>query len=215
MKSRFLVIVCVALLTACGGGSGSNAPAAQGPPSAQSVADNSSDFSGVQKCPESGSYDNYLKQEQTKNPSQYATDSKDWTDIKAAGSNDAYVIVYAENSSDCGQFGTGTPTGKLAEVFAFRFKDSSSAAGNFKVQTKSFHLSDSDVSTIQAAGGTVKQGAATGLGDNSIVVSIDFQGTTLYVAFWQNKEFEAAILVSNIPITDGAAEATKINSRIH
>jgi hypothetical protein len=212
--TRFIVLACALVLTACGGGSSPGPLSVSGPPSAQSVSDNPSDFSGLQKCPESGSYDNYLKQEQTKNPSQYTTDSKSWSDLKAAGVNDSYIAMYAESSSDCGPIGASTPSGKVANVYAFRFKDSSSAASSFKTQSGTFHASASDISAIQAAGGTVKQGAATGLGDNSIVISIDFQGTTVYVALWQSKEFEAAILLYNLPITEGSAAATKVNGRI-
>lgn len=209
---RLLVLLCAApILAACGG---SNPSGAQAPPSAQSVASSSSDFKGVQQCPETGSEDSYLTAEKTKAPDQYAKDSKDWTDLKASGANDGYVAVYADKTSDCSQFGSGTPTGKAGTVIAFRFKDSASAAASFKSQTSSFSLSDANVATIKAAGGTVEQGTATGMGANSILVTIAVGTTTIYVAVWQNKEFIAAILVYNLPLTDGAAVATKVNGRI-
>jgi hypothetical protein len=212
---RMLVAACAAVMAvSCGGGSGSGPLGVAGPPSAQSVAESSSDFPGMQKCPETGSYDNYLKQEQSKAPDQYTTDSKDWTDLKAAGANDGYVAAYAENSSDCAQFGSGTPSGKYAGIFAFRFKDSTSAAASYKTQAASFHLSDTDITNIQTAGGTVKQGATTGLGPNSIAVSFSLQGTTFYVALWQNKEFEIAMLLYNLPESEGPSTATKVNARV-
>ena len=93
--TRFFILACALVLAACGSGSSPGPLGVSGPPSAQSVSDNPSDFSGLQKCPESGSYDNYLKQEQTKNPSQYTTDSKTWSDLKAAGVNDSYIAMYA------------------------------------------------------------------------------------------------------------------------
>jgi hypothetical protein len=237
--NRFLIVTCAVVLTACGGGSsgGVNLPG-QGPPSAQAVAASDSDFSGMHKCPESGTWDSYLKAEQTKNPTQYDTDKKSgtwdsylkaeqtknptqydtdkksWDDLKAAGADDSYIAVYAQTTSDCGQFAAGTPSSKVAYVYAIRFKDTTSASTNFKTNSKAFHLSDSDVVNLKAAGGIVQQGAATGLGDNSVVVSIAFGGTTVYVAFWQKKQFEVALVSFNLPIADGPTVTAKISGRI-
>ncbi len=186
----------------------------QGPPSAQNVAQNSSDFPGLSKCPESGSYDDYLKQEQTKAPDQYQSDKTTWDDLKASGANDSYVAVYAASASDCSQFAAGTPSGKVAYVYAIRFKDSSSASASYKASAKDFHLDSSQVTQLQAAGATVTQGTATGLGDNSIVLSIDIAGVAVYVALWQNKGFEVATVAFN-EATDAPIAATKINGRIH
>src|SRR5438132_12377240 len=169
--TRILVVACVTVLAACGGGSGPSLPVVQGPPSAQNVAQNSSDFPGLSKCPDSGSYDNYLKLEQTKAPDQYQSDKTTWDDLKASGANDSYVAVYAANASDCSQFAAGTPSGKVVYVYAIRFKDSSSASASYKTTSKDFHLSDDDLANLKAAGGTAAQGSATGLGDNSIVLS--------------------------------------------
>jgi hypothetical protein len=209
---RFLVGVCAVVLAACGGLSGSGTPAVQGPPSAQKVAANSSDFGGMQICPESGTWDSYLKAEQNKDPTQFQTDKTTWDDLKAAGANDSYIVAYAQSTSDCGQFASGTPSGKVAYVYAVRFKDSTAASTNFKGLSKDFHLSDSEVGQLKAAGATVSQGASTGLGDNAVLVSIDIQGTSVFVAFWQKKQFEVAVVSFNIPTA--ATATTNINARI-
>src|SRR5207249_4791700 len=188
-------------------------PGVLGPQSAQGVAESSSDFPGLQKCPESGSYDSYLKQEQTKSPDQYQSDKTTWDDLKASGANDSYIAVYAASSSDCGQFAAGTPSGKVAYVYAIRFKDSTSASASYKVTSKDFHLSDSDLANLKAAGGTVQVGAATGLGDNSTVLSIDVAGLAVYVAFWENKQFEVAMIAFN-DAAEAPGAVTKINGRI-
>jgi hypothetical protein len=211
--TRLIVLFGAIVLAACGGGSGPSIPGLVGPQSAQSVAESSSDFSGLQKCPESGSYDSYLKQEQTKSPDQYQSDKTTWDDLKASGANDSYIAVYAANSSDCGQFAAGTPSGKVAYVYAIRFKDSTSASASFKTTSKDFHLSDDDLANLKAAGGTAAQGSATGLGDNSIVLSIDVAGVSVYIAVWENKTFEVAEVAFN-DATDAKAAVTKINGRI-
>lgn len=211
---RLVVATSVAVLAACGGGSGPGLPGTSAQASAQSVASGSSDFPAMQKCPESGSYDSYLKAEQTADPTQYQSDKSSWDDLKASGADDSYIVVYAESSSDCGQFASGTPSGKVAYVYVIRFKDSASASASYKVTSKDFHLSDSDVANLKAAGATVTSGDATGLGSNSLVLSIDIQGISVYVAFWQNKQFDVAEVAFNDP-NIAASAATKINARIH
>jgi hypothetical protein len=210
---RLLVVACAVVLEACGGSAGPSLGVI-GQASAQSVASNSSDFTGLQKCPESGSYESYLKAEQTADASQYQTDKATWDGMKAAGANDSYVVVYVENTSDCGQFGAGTPSGKVAYVFAIRFKDDASASANYKTSSKGFHLSDTEVSQLKAAGAIVDTGATTGFGANSLVLSLAILGVSVYVAFWQNKEFEVAEVAFNEP-TEAPAAAKKINGRIH
>jgi len=78
---------------------------------------------------------------------------------------------------------------------------------------KDFHLSDDDLANLKAAGGTAAQGSATGLGDNSIVLSIDVAGVSVYIAVWENKTFEVAEVAFN-DATDAKAAVTKINGRI-
>jgi len=215
--NRLTVLACALLLAACGGSTGGGGSGSQPKQetSAQSVASNSSDFPGMQRCPESGSWDNYLKAEQAKDPTQFQSDKSDWDSLKAAGANDSYVGVYADDSSHCGNFGSDQATGKIVDVYAVRFKDSSSASANFKTNSKDFHLSDSDLQSIKSAGGKVDQGATTGLGDNSVAVSLAIAGTSFYIAFWQNRQFEVAIIAYNLVVADGQAASKKINDRIH
>ena len=208
-----VVLACVVLLAACGGSSGGGGGAPQ-KTSAEAVASSSSDFSGLQKCPESGTWEHYLTAEQNKNPSQYSTDKTDLDTLKAAGADDTYVAVYADVASGCGNFGADTPTGKLAEVFAIRFKDASTASANFKANLKDFHLSDSDLANIKGAGGVVGQGSATGLGDNSVVVSFAIAGVSFYVAFWQKNQFEVAMITFNVAEKDSKTAVTSIDGRM-
>lgn len=214
MRLSLLVATCVLVLAACGGG---NTPGASGPPSAQSVAANDADWSGLQKCPESGTWDSYLAAEQTKAPDQYQTDKKSWDDLKASGANDSYVAVYSANASHCGEFGAANPSngtpGQVAYVYVIRFKDTSSATASYKVTSKDFNLSDTTVSQLKAAGATVSEGSATGLGANSIELSIAVAGASFFIGYWQNQSFEVALVTLNQP--SSASAANSINSRIH
>lgn len=211
--NRVTVLACVLMLAACGGssGGGNNAPPEE---SAKTVASNSGDFSGMTACPESGKWDDYLKAEQAKDPSQYDTDKKDWDNLKAAGANDSYVAVYADSAANCGHFGGDQPTGKVADVYAIRFKDSASAASSYKGMSKDFNVTDEQLTQIQSAGGKVLRGGASGLGENSLVVEFAIAGTSFYIAFWQKNKFEVAMIAYNMPLADGEAAAKKVNDRI-
>jgi hypothetical protein len=199
------------MLAACGGGSSLGV---QGPPSAQSVAENSSDFSGLQRCSQSGTYDKYLQAEQAKAPERYTADKKTWDDLKAAGADDSYISASADSSANCDQFGSSNFQGKVAEVFAVRFKDSTKAAAAFTTTEGEFHVTNADLAQLKAFGATVLNGTATSLGTNSIVVKFAIANVTAYIALWQNKEFEVAMVTYNLPLTVGPAAATKVNARI-
>src|SRR5437879_12729139 len=132
---RFLVVISfgAVALAACGGGGSGPSLGVQTQASAQSVAQSSSDFPGLQKCSESGPYEGYLKAEETKNPDQYKTDKTTWDDLKAAGANDSYIAVYAANATDCGQFAAGTPTGQRPYVYAMQFQDRTCACAHYRL----------------------------------------------------------------------------------
>jgi hypothetical protein len=210
---RFTAAAFALVLAACGGSPGSGGASPSPQTTAQTVASNSGDFPSLTRCPESGSWDDYLKAEQSKDANQYTSDKSDWDNLKAAGANDSYIAVYADDSSHCGNFGN-VPSGKVVDIYAIRFKDENAASANFKTNQKDFHLSDSDLQNIQSAGGKVTQGGATGLGDNSVVVELSIAGASFYIAFWQKKNFEVAMIVYNVPVTDGETVAKKVSDRI-
>ena len=201
-------------LVACGApGSGGASPA--GPPSAQSIVAGS-DFSGLASCPQSGSWDDYLKAEQQSNSTTYAGDKANWEELKAAGADDGYVAGFAQNPGECAIFGADAPpTGKVFYVFVVRFKDEASAQSNYKTTAKDFHVSDSDLADVKAAGGTVTQGSATGLGENSVEASASFVGTSVFVSYWQNKRFEVSVFGANASPSDAETASKNINGRIH
>ena len=178
------------------------------------MARNDADFPGLHRCQQSGSFDSYLKAEQPDNSDQYQTDQKVWDDLRTARADDGYVAAYAADNAACSTYVYGKVLDEVGYVFAIRFKDTSSAAASYKAELTPFHLSDEDTASIKAVGGTVQQGSATGLGDNSTVVSFDL-GFTIYVALWQSKEFLVVVLLDNVSASTGASATTRINSRVH
>jgi hypothetical protein len=217
--NRFLLGVVGVFVMACagpGGSGGSGTPGPAGPPSAQSVAGGSSDFAGLTRCPDSGTWEEYLKAEQQSDPTSYVEDKAQWDKMKAAGAEEGYVADYAQNQSDCGGLASANqPKGKVVYVFVIRFKDEGSAKANFKDNAKDFHLSDSDIADARAAGATVSQGSATGLGDNSIEAYGTLLSTSFFFGFWQNKTFEVGVITFNEPSSDSVTRTKNANGRIH
>src|SRR5439155_1579730 len=113
--TRLIILFCAIVLAACGGGSGPSLPGVLGPQSAQGVAESSSDFPGLQKCPGSGSYDSYLKQEQTKSPDQYQSDKTTWDDLKASGAS-VYVAVWENKTFEVAEVAFNNATDAKAAV---------------------------------------------------------------------------------------------------
>src|SRR5439155_21068083 len=106
------------------------------------------------------------------------------------------------------------PKGKVTYVFVVRFKDQTSAEASYKTSAKDFHVSDSDLADVKAAGGTVTQGSATGLGDNSLEAYVSFAVESIFVGFWQNKRYEVAVIATNTPSGDSQTTSKNINGRI-
>ena len=59
------------------------------------------------------------------------------------------------------------------------------------------------------------KGASTGFGDNSAVATISNRGVPTYVAFWQNKSFDAVVYADNISASEATAAVNRMNGRIH
>jgi hypothetical protein len=212
IRQRAAVVAAASalMLAGCGpGGTGFGGGVPLGPPSAKSVAYDTNDLPGLQTCPESGSGDHYLTSEQTNNPDQYSADKPEFDAWRSAGANDIYVVVYANAASGCGVISPTTPDGKLAQVLTIRFYDASAAATSFNT----FKSQAEQKGSSTTASGSVLQGSATGLGDNSVVVSIDLVITT-YIAVWQNKAFEVLLFVYGLTESESSTAAAKINSRI-
>lgn len=208
--ARLLMAATVLMLANCGPGStGSASGVALGPPSAKSVAHDPSDFPRLRTCPESGSADHYLTAEQSANPDQYAADKPEFDGWRSAGASDIYVVVYANAASGCGVTTPHTADGLLAHILAIEFKDASTAASSFMAQQLQFQQKGSGTTAF----GSVQQGSATGLGENSVVVSLDLVITT-YFALWQNKAFEIWLFAYGLTESQAATGAAKINRRI-
>ncbi|HEX9098558.1 MAG TPA: hypothetical protein VF956_03615 [Candidatus Dormibacteraeota bacterium] len=213
MRASLTAIALLLVVGACGPVGGSGTPAA----SASSVALKVGDLpSGMHRCDLSGDINSYLKRIQTSDPTTYATTKTQWDSAQKGGATAADVEFYTDSTAHCtGLESNGSQiasaTYKLAVNFVYQFKDEASAATGY-TSSSVFGFSVSQLKQSQVP---VTEGTATGLGKNSIVLTLEIAPQTFYVALWQNKQFMSILGVFNIDAATDKKVAVAVNGRIH
>jgi hypothetical protein len=210
---RAFLVGLAFLLSACASGPGSGSQSTPAPATAKGVVLQSGDVPGIQKCPQSDRWAELMLEGQ---PEMLPTGFAAWSDLKAAGATDGWLSLYAENVSECPLLLSSTsPKGRLVYSLVIQFSNSSSAGASFASDSQGFPVAPSFSDRFVAAGGKVTKGASTGLGGNSAVATITLRGVPTYVAFWQNKGFNAVVYADNLSAADGASAVASMNARIH
>jgi hypothetical protein len=208
---RLLIALALAVITACGSSSAAVVGAAD-------VAVQSSDVpKGVQQCSGSGSIDTFLNSIKTKDPITYQSTTDEWNKAKADGATEAQIVFYSDSKAHCAAI-TNSQNSELASAtyplvlnFVIKFKDSTSAEKGYTSESI-FGFSEGTISSSASAG--VLKGADTGLGKNSISLTLAIANQSFYVAVWQNKAFMVILAVINVDVAQSKKIATNENSRI-
>jgi hypothetical protein len=210
---RWLAAMALFMVAACTGGSTS--AAVTGP---ADVAVQSGDLpTGLVKCDGSGSMDTFLNAVKAKDPATYDKTKSEWDSAKSHGATAAAVVFFSDskdhcvgvqNSSNTDLSGASYP---VVINFVIQFKDAASAGTGYTTESI-FGFSESQLSTADT--GVIK-GTDTGLGTNSITLTVAIGKQSFYVAVWQNKAFMIILGVLNIDLTQSKKIATNENSRIH
>jgi hypothetical protein len=203
----------MAVVAACGPIGASSPPA----PTAASVAVKSGDLpSGLQRCDLSGDINSYLKKIQTKDPTTYSSVKSQWEAAQTHGATAADIEFYTDTAAHCTALESNgsqidSATYKLVVSLVFQFKDQASAEKGYTTESV-FGFSASSLKSSQVP---ATEGTATGLGANSIVLSITISSTSFYVAVWQNKQFMVILVTLNLDTAASKKAALAANSRIH
>jgi hypothetical protein len=211
---RALAAVALLLIAGACGPIGSSGPPA---PTASSVAVKSGDLpNGMQRCDLSGDIDSYLKKIQTKDPSTYKTTKDGWDAAQKDGATAAEVEFYTDSAAHCASVESngsqvGTATYKLVVNFVFQFKDQASAEKGYKSDS----ILGFSAASLKSSQVPVVEGTATGLGVNSIVLTVAIGSQSFYVAVWQNKQFMIILAILNIDTATDKKVALAENGRIH
>lgn len=183
----------------------------------QTVAIQSGDVPGMQRCDISGDLSAVLQVERAQGSPAYDLNATEWEQWKRQGAVDAYFAVYGETPADCAAASistTGAPQGGLMVGLVVQFKDAGGAARNFQRDSTLMGLGPQSIRFIELAGGTTTFGSATGLGDDSIVGSAVVAGAHYFVASWQSKRFESEFLSYGMAFADADSTVMDVNRRI-
>ena len=214
MRAALTAIALLLVAGACspiGGGSGT--PAA----TASNVAVKLSDLpSGMHRCDLSGDMNSYLKKIQTSDPTTYSSTKSHWDAAQKGGATAADVELYTDSTARCADLATnasqiGSATYKLAVDFVFQFKDEASAVAGYNSDS----IFGFSVATLKSSQLPVTEGTATGLGKNSIVLTLVVPPQTVYLSVWQNKQFMSILGIFNIDAATDKKIALAENGRIH
>ncbi len=212
MPKVLSALVLLLLVGACGS---IGVPGASGP-SASSVAVHASDLpKDMHRCDLSGDINSYLKKIETKDPTTYSTTKASWEAAQKNGATAADVEFYTDSVAHCASVESNgsqitTATYKLVVNFVIQFKDQASAEKGYKSDS-TFGFSAASLKSSQIP---VIEGAATGLGPNSIVLTLAVAGQAFYVAVWQNKAFMVILGILNIDTATDKNVAVAENKRI-
>ena len=201
------------LFCACTLGTSTVAHPATNAATARTVVLQAGDVAGVQKCPQSDKWaDLMLNGEPEMLPTGFAT----WPDLKAEGATDGWLSLYAGSEAECPLLiGFSPPKTPLVYSAVITFKDAPAAAASYEFVSKGFPVAPAFAARFAAAGGTVTSGATTGLGDHAVVARITMRGVPTYVAYWQDRNFDAVLYADNLADSDAATAISKMKARIH
>jgi hypothetical protein len=185
--------------------------------SAQSIALQPGDVSGLQRCDGSGDLPTVLREERSSNPIGYSQNATEWEQWKTQGAIEAYFAAYGRTSADCSSLttlGAGAPSGGLMAALVVKFKDPAVAARTYRAGSTLLGFGPKDITFIRFVGGGVLTGAVTGLGPQSVIGSGSVADATYYFAFWQNKMVDSFFIAYDLPAAEAEGATKRVNQRI-
>lgn len=211
LRRSTAVVAALMVLSACGGSAGS----ANGPTAAR-IAVQPGDLPGdMHRCDLSGDIDSFLNKSKTNDPNTYTSTKAEWDSAQKGGATAAYTAFYTDSTQHCTQLGSSSSdfssaTYKLVVNFVIQFKDEASAAKGYTSET----IFGFSAAALKNGGAPVQEGKATGLGQNSIILTVTVSNQTFYVAVWQHKAFMVILAVLNMDAATGKKAATAEDGRI-
>ncbi len=206
-------------MSACGVASTSGSPTAQGTEgsaglaqhSAQDIALQTSDVTGLSRCSQSGSPDGVVQALRSSGYTQGADRlARSWQDAKANGARDGYVVAYLASANDCprifGVYGDSyTPQGNWVFSYVVVFSNASQAQAAWKA---GIYFPTPPESELKLVGGA--WGQSTGLSDNAFTEPLIGGG---WMAAW-SKGSSFSVLVTNYGPLTTSQLAGKVAARM-
>ena len=212
MTRSLTVVLALLMVAAC-----ASSPGKSNAATAASVSVQQGDVpAGMVRCDLSGDINAYLENIKTKDPSTYTSTKTQWEAAQKNGATAAQVVFYTDSTQNCTNVESkvsniSAAAYKLVVNFVIQFKDEATAASGYNGD-KIFGI---DKTTLKGDGAPVTEGDKTGLGPNSIVLSLPIANQSFYIAVWQNKAFMVILGIINLDAVTGQKVAVAENKRIH
>ena len=167
------------------------------------------------KCDLTGDIANFIKSEESPDPTTAQTMKTEWDAAKGKGAKAGYAAIYTDSSSHCSAIKTsgsdiGAATYKVVVNFVIEFKDETSAASGYTSES----ILGFSASSLNSGGAPVIEGTKTGLSANSITLTQPIGNQFFYIAVWQSKTFMIILAVLNLDAGAAKRVATSENGRI-
>jgi hypothetical protein len=198
------LVLGLSVVAGCGAG-----PVQLGQRSAEDIAVQAADVSGLTRCAQSGSPDDVGKALRSAGDTAGAERlASSWTDAKASGGQSANFVGYTASPSDCleimsSQTDVSNVQGMWVASYVIVFSTDSQAQAAWKAG-----IYGGTPDQFRGFGGTV--GNTTGLGDNSETINTPSSGWT---AIWTKGSSYSALATNFGPLT-AQQLASKVNQRM-
>ena len=148
--------------------------------------------STLQRCPGSGDLAGYLSRTGPEGSAARGELQASWRTLQHEGAQQAAVAVYAADRAACAaRLGTGP--GPNATSLVVRYRDDGAALDAYRQGVLGFPTPAQDE---QIPG--LRQGAATGLGQDSWLLQQSAAGRSVFVAYWRRGSYTAFFLAVDL-----------------
>lgn len=163
---------------------------------------------GMTKCGYSGAVSGYLHWLKTHHPPDYEETLVSWSAARSRGARSSEVVGYATAGSGC-QAPIGQASGDSAASWVIQSNSAKAAARVYRQGLLGFATPGGQTEDAQLI-----VGVATGLGSNSWVLQLATPAPGIYVAWWQDQEFDVLLLATGVQGATGHQMALFMDQRI-
>lgn len=162
----------------------------------------------MRQCHGSGDVSGYLASLKQESKTAQQQNTREWKALQGRGAVSGDVEVYTTDPHTCSGAFASDPHARAAFSYVVEYKDSKSASKSFSAGFLGLQPRQGQ----QAPG--LAEGDATGLGSNSWSYTQTKSGTSVFLAYWQQKDFTIFLGTTNLPAQDSQKAAAAMNGRV-
>jgi hypothetical protein len=159
----------------------------------------------LQRCPASGSLDDYINATRSSNAALAARLTTQWAQLRAAGATEAAISLFAADSRACTAELAAVTSTQTAASLVVAFRDQGQADRAWQAGILGF---------APPAPGELPPGVARGTGTGLGSSSWTYDRAPVRLACWQKNVFVALVVFTNLDATAFKAGAAAVDARL-